>query len=107
MARYPSGGGAQTLVHIYLLGFAVLPLGLCLGVIHVLTCILSNRVARRSILIGLLTGFLGVVALHVLISLSDDGAASMGYIMAIVWFSFFTILGFVISSVVKCRRRER
>jgi uncharacterized membrane protein len=85
---------------LYVLALYITPIVILTFIAHLIAVIIDKKIFKKSIITGLLLGFLGPLALHFAIKSSPDGEAAMAYILIPLSYSVFCFVGFILSCIV-------
>lgn len=84
---------------LYLTYFLILPAGIAAFLIHLFATLGTKGTLKWRFLISAGSGFLGLLALHLMIRSSPDGEAAMAYFAAAIAFCCFAVAGFCLSTI--------
>ena len=80
---------------VYFAFFLILPLLFTAFFMHILSAVCSSQTFAACLIMGAISGFVGVFLLMLAIGTSSDGEAAMAYLAIVLAFCIFAVFGIV------------
>ncbi len=98
-----NGGRIDSSVHrsaLYLVYFLIFPIGIAAFFIHLFATLGTHGTLKWRFAHSTISGFLGILTLHLIITTSPDEESGMAYLATAIAFCAFAVAGFFISTLV-------